>query len=66
MKSRKNLKMGYDGSKTSSLGKILEKPCARSRGLIFSPILIKPGQNIFLDKLSEELNMGHVDQKLGH
>ena len=66
MKSRKNLKMGYDGSKTSSLGKILVKCCARSRGLIFSPILTKPGQNIYLDKLSEELNMGYVDKKLGH
>ena len=34
------------------LGEILEKPCIRSRGLIFSPIIMKPGQN--LDEISDE------------
>ena len=30
---------------------ILEKPCACSRGYIFSPILMKLGQNLCLDEL---------------
>ena len=44
--------MGYVGSKTKSLGQILEKPRVRTRGHIFSPIIMKLGQNICLDKIS--------------
>ena len=44
-------KLGHVGSKTRSLGQILEKPCVRSRGHIFSPILMKLGQNVCLDKI---------------
>ena len=34
-------KMGRVGSKTGSLGEMLEKPCARSRGHIFSLLIMK-------------------------
>ena len=37
------LKMGQVGSKSRSLGQILEKPCVRFRGHIFTPIIIKLG-----------------------
>ena len=47
--------MGHMGSKTRSLGQILEKPCVRSRGHIFSRILMKVGQDVS--------KMGHVGSK---
>ena len=47
--------MGHVGSKTRSLGQILEKPCVYSRGHIFSLIIMKLGQNIFLDEISDKL-----------
>ena len=53
MKSRTNLKMGHVGSKTKLLGQILENPSVRSRGHIFSPIIMKHGQNVFLDEISD-------------
>ena len=37
MKSDTYLKMGHVGSKSRSLGQILEKPCVRSRGRKFQP-----------------------------
>ena len=37
------------GKKTRSLGQILEKPCIRTRGHIFSPIIMKLGQNAYLE-----------------
>ena len=46
MKSDTSLKMVHVGSKTRSLGQILEKPCVRSRGHIFSPFIMKLGQII--------------------
>ena len=51
-------KMGYVGSKTSSLGQILEKPCLHSRGHIFSPIIMKLGQNICHDENSGQVRNG--------
>ena len=66
-KSHKNSKMNHVGSKTKSQGQILEKPCIRSRGHIFSHICLKLGQNDRLNK-----NRGRVQewvmfsQKLGH
>ena len=56
MKSRTSLKMGDVRSKTRSLSQILEKPCARSRGSIFSPIIMKLGQNVCLDEISDEFD----------
>ena len=54
MKSQTSWKMGHVRSKTRSLGHILEKPCVRSRGHIFSQIIMKLGQNFCLDKISDE------------
>ena len=50
--------MDYVGSKTRSLGKMFEKPCVRSGGHIFSPIIMECGQNVWLDKISNELKNG--------
>ena len=58
MKSRMSLKMCHVGSKSRSLGQTLEKPCVRSRGHIFSPIIMKLGQNVCLDEILDELENG--------
>ena len=55
--------MGHVGSKTRLQGLILEKPCVLSRGYIFSPIIMKLGQNVRLDKISDEFEMGHYGCK---
>ena len=47
-------------SKPRSLSQILEKPCVRSTGHIFSPIIMKLGQNVCLDEVSDNLKMCHV------
>ena len=49
MKCQRSLKMGHVGTKTRSLGQILEKPSVPSRGHIFSLILMKLGQNVCLN-----------------
>ena len=43
--SRSDLKMGHVGSKTRSLGQILEKPCVHSRGQTFDSKFMKLYQN---------------------
>jgi len=53
-----SLKLGHMGSKTRSLGQIIEKPCDRSRGHIFSPIFMKLGQNVCLDENLDEFEIG--------
>ena len=53
--------MGHVGSKTRSLGQILEKGCVRSRGYLFNYHEI--GQNVCLDKILDQFENG---QKLGH
>ena len=63
MKSRTSSKMGHAGSKTRSLCQILEKHCVRSRGHIFSLIIMKLGQNVCLDKSRTGSKMGHVGSK---
>ena len=56
--------MGHVGSKTRSLGQILENPCVCSRNQIFGPILMKLGQSFCLDEiLYIFLKMGHVQSK---
>ena len=50
--------MGHVESKTRSPGQILEKPCVRSRGHIFSRILMKVGQDVCLDDISDEFENG--------
>ena len=47
--------MGHVRSKTRSLGQILEKLCVHSRGHIFSPIIMKHGQNVCLDEILDKL-----------
>ena len=67
MKSHTSSKMGHIGSKTKSLAQILEKPCVCSRGNIFSLIIMKPGQNVCLDEISDEFENGSCWlKKLGH
>ena len=55
---RTSLKMGHVRSKTRSLGQILEKLCVRSKGHIFSPLIMKLGQNVCFDKISDECENG--------
>ena len=49
--------------KTRSLGQTLAKPCVRSRGHIFSSIIMKLGQNLCLDEISDKFEMCHVGSK---
>ena len=63
IKSRASSKLEHVGSKTRSLGQILEKPYVRSRGHIFSPILMKLGQNVCLDEISDEFEIGSRGSK---
>ena len=58
IKSGTSLKMGHVGSKTRSLGQMLEKPCVCSSGHIFSPIIMKRGQNVCLDVISDKFENG--------
>ena len=58
LQSQRNLKMGHVGTKTRSQGQILEKPCVRSRGHIFSPIIMNFGQNVCLDEISDKAENG--------
>ena len=64
IESGTRLKMGHVGSKTRSLGQILEKPCVRSTGHIFSPIIMKLGQNVCLDVILDEFENGSLGQIL--
>ena len=50
--------MGHVNLKTKSLGQILEKPCVRSRDHIFSLIIMKPSQDVCLDRISEVFKKG--------
>ena len=45
-------------SKTRSLGQILEKLCVHSRDHIFSLIIMKLGQNVCLDEISDRFENG--------
>ena len=50
--------MGDVGSKTRSVGQIMEKPCEHSRGHSFGPIFIKRAQNDHLDNISVKFEYG--------
>ena len=56
--SQSNSNMGDSGSKTRSVGQIMEKPCEHSRGHIFGPIFIKLAQNDHLDNISVKFVYG--------
>ena len=51
MISRASLNMGQVGSKSRSLGQIIENPCLRTRGYIFGPIFLKVCQDAYLDDI---------------
>ena len=53
-----NLKKGHVGSETRSLAQILGKPCVRSRGHIFIPIIMKLGKNVCIGEISNEFEKG--------
>ena len=55
--------MGHVGSKTRSPGQILEKPSVRSRGHIFSRILMKVGQDVCLDDILDKFKNGSCGVK---
>ena len=63
IKSRTSVKIGHVGSKTRSLGQILELPCVLSRGHNFSPIIMKLRQNVCLDEILDKCENGHVGSK---
>ena len=57
--TRSNLrKWVISGRKVDHLLKILEKPCVCPRGYIFSLIIMKHGQNVCLDEVSDEFKNG--------
>ena len=58
MKSRMSLKMGHVRSNTRSLGQTSENPYVYSRGHIFSPIIMKLGQNVCLDQVLDRFENG--------
>ena len=55
--------MGHVDSKTISVTEILEKRCVHSRGHNFRPLIMKLGQNVYHDKISDSLKMGQVSSK---
>ena len=50
--------MGGVGSKSRSLGQILEKACLHSRGHIFGLIFLKLAQDVCLDDISVKFDHG--------
>ena len=63
MKSHMSSKVGHVGSKTRSQGQIWQKPCVPSRGHVFSTIIMKLGQNVSLDKILDEFEIGSCQFK---
>ena len=55
---RSSSNMDHPGSKTRSVGQIIEKPCEHSRGHSFGPIIIKLAQNDCLDNISVKFECG--------
>ena len=50
--------MGHVRSKTRSLGQISEKPNVHPKGHIFSQIIMKHGQNVCFDEISDRFENG--------
>ena len=50
--------MGHVGSKTRSVGQIIEKPCEQDTVHIMHPITMKICQNVFLDEISDKFEYG--------
>ena len=51
MTSGLGLYLGHLGSETRSLGQIIENRCVDNRGHSFYLILMKYGQNVYLDNI---------------
>ena len=58
MKSRSSLNLGHVGSKSRSLGQIIEKPCLHFRGHNIDSIFIKLTHNDCLDEISIKFESG--------
>ena len=63
MKSWPSSKLGHVGSKTRSLGQIIQKACEHSRGYIYGPILMKVGQNDCLNEILAKFETGSCGVK---
>ena len=63
--SRLSSKLGHVGSKTRSLGQILEKPFVHSRGHSFDPKFMKfcQNENPYKIKFRSSSKLGHVESK---
>ena len=61
--SRSGSKVGHVGSKTRSLGQILEKPCVHSRGHSFDPKFMKFVRLLIIIISRSMLKLGHVRSK---
>ena len=61
--SRSSLKLGHVGSKTRSLGQILEKPCVHSKRHSFDPKVMKLCQIVNSHISRSNLKLGHVGSK---
>ena len=61
--SRSRLKLGHVGSKTWSLGQILEKPCVHSKRHSFDPKVMKLCQIVNPHISRSNLKLGHVGSK---
>ena len=55
--------MGHTGQKTRSQGQTLKNPRVRTRGQIFSLILMKLKQNVCLDNISDSFKTGYIVSK---
>ena len=63
IKSWTSFIMGHNGSKTRSLGQILEQSYVCSRGHIFSPIIMNLDQHACLIEISLKFKMSNVGSK---
>ena len=61
--SRSSSKLGHVGSKTRSLGQILEKPCVHSRGHSFDHKFMKVCQNVNILISWSSSKLGHIGSK---
>ena len=63
MRSRPSSKLGHVGSKTRSLGQILEKPCVHSRGHSFDSKFMKLIRMLMIIISRSNSKLGHVGSK---
>ena len=58
IKSKRTSNLGYLESKTRSRGQIKEIPCEGCRGHMSCSIDLKIGQNVFLNEILDEFEVG--------